>query len=512
MNQHVRCALSALVAAVAASAAGPARAEVSIYGDVLPANPTDPWDLGASSLRVADGYPDSPLDDPSYGEVLVADRGTMISAGAFIGGTHGLGSVSVEGYGSRWTNHGTLEVGAGSSGWGILRVQRGAQVTTDTLVVSSSESYRAYGVVFVNGYDATLTTLKSTYIGNRWGGELELRQGARFFSNNVYFGVDPSATVGSRPVRAAVVGSLTRWVNTGDFIVGTGRAGQLSVYRGELTTVNAQVLGDPRENSHVSVSGWGGTWTNGGLLTVGSGYGYGQIDVGAYGTLATDHTEIRSQLGEGYIHLKDVYGSFINRGDVTIFASTPSPEHPSLLIDGGGAAVIGGLLRTAPLPDVPGGPSSAVRLVNGSLTAGAIEAQGDALDFVGGRLDTGSFVGDLVNTQLGELVVGEVHDATFIAGSYSQGGLASLRITVAGPSAAPLLDVDGDISLGGTLEVGAGDEPASFQAGDTVALFGWGGALTGAFSAVNIALPLAPGLAWDTSALYTTGEITVVPA
>ncbi|MGK3968372.1 hypothetical protein WMF38_29850 [Sorangium sp. So ce118] len=75
-----------------------------------------------------------------------------------------------------------------------------------------------------------------------------------------------------------------------------------------------------------------------------------------------------------------------------------------------------------------------------------------------------------------------------------------------------LLDVEGDISLGGTLEVGAGDEPVSFQAGDTVALLGWGGALTGAFSAVNIALPLAPGLAWDTSALYTTGEITVVPA
>ncbi|XXX72398.1 hypothetical protein WMF30_32600 [Sorangium sp. So ce134] len=299
MNQHVRYALSALVAAAAASAAGPARAEVSIYGDVLPANPTDPWDLGASPLRVADAHPDSPPDDPSYGEVLVADRGTMISAGALVGGINGIGSVSVEGYGSRWTNHGTLEVGAGSFGWGILRVQRGALVTTDALVVSSGESYRAYGVVFVQGYDATLTSLTSTYIGNRWGGELELRQGARFFSNNVYFGVDPSANEGSRPVRAAVVGSLTRWVSTGDFIVGTGRAGQLTIYRGELSTVNARVLGTPRENSHVSVSGWGGTWTNGGLLEVGDGDGYGRIDVGAYGTLATDNTEIRSQLGEG---------------------------------------------------------------------------------------------------------------------------------------------------------------------------------------------------------------------
>lgn len=41
--------------------------------------------------------------------------------------------------------------------------------------------------------------------------------------------------------------------------------------------------------------------------------------------------------------------------------------------------------------------------------------------------------------------------------------------------------------------------------------FSWGGELTGTFAAIDVALPLAPGLAWDTSALYTTGEITAVP-
>ncbi len=50
-----------------------------------------------------------------------------------------------------------------------------------------------------------------------------------------------------------------------------------------------------------------------------------------------------------------------------------------------------------------------------------------------------------------------------------------------------------------------------FHAGDTIAVLGWSGALLGTFSEVRIDVPLPPGLAWDTSALYTTGEIVVVP-
>ncbi|WP_438018637.1 hypothetical protein WMF18_05985 [Sorangium sp. So ce315] len=121
-------------------------------------------------------------------------------------------------------------------------------------------------------------------------------------------------------------------------------------------------------------------------------------------------------------------------------------------------------------------------------------------------------MGDLVNAQAGELSVGAAYPWTGVAGDYTQGPSAALRVTVAGPGSAPLLQVDGDVSLDGVLDVLPTDEAVSFQAGDTIALLGWGGALTGTFAAVNIALPLAPGLVWDASALYTTGEITAVPA
>ncbi|KYG10587.1 hypothetical protein BE21_11175 [Sorangium cellulosum] len=121
-------------------------------------------------------------------------------------------------------------------------------------------------------------------------------------------------------------------------------------------------------------------------------------------------------------------------------------------------------------------------------------------------------MGDLVNAQAGELSVGEAYPSTGVAGDCRQGPSAALRIAVAGPGAAPLLEVDGDVGLGGVLEVVPADDAASFQAGDTIALLGWSGELTGTFAEVSIALPLAPGLAWETSALYTTGEITAVAA
>jgi hypothetical protein len=284
----------------------------------------------------------------------------------------------------------------------------------------------------------------------------------------------------------------------------------LNIQRGQLFTVGARIDGDDFMNSHASVSGWGGTWTNQGLMRVGANRGYGTISVGAYGTLVTEDTEIRSELGGGFVKADDVYASWLNSGDVTIFAI--GNQSPSLLVGKGALVSIGGLLRTVPMVSTYPYLGPSVRLADGDLIAGAMAvAEGD-FGFAGGRLEIGSFEGDLANMQAGELSVGEVYPSTGIAGSYSQGPGAALGITVAGSSALPLLQVDGDVHLDGALEVRPTDGSVSFEAGDAIVLLGWSGDLTGTFAAVNIALPLAPGLAWDTSALYTTGEITVVTA
>ncbi|AUX46956.1 hypothetical protein SOCE26_084660 [Sorangium cellulosum] len=501
MKQQVRLALASLLAAASASVAGLAYADVVVEGDVSPENPTDPWDLGSSPLVV-----NTISHDPA--RVTVSNRGTLISAGAYVGrASYGTGTVEVLGYGSRWLNSGSIEIAFGDSE-GVVAVRRGAQVTTDALVVGAGAD--SIGNVFVEGYDATLTSRTDVYIPRRGVGRLALRQGASFFSNNTSLG-RCRFCLGM----ALATGAWTRWVNTGDFAVGGGGVGRLDVYAAELSTVNARIEGDPGiGRTYVTVSGWGGTWTNQGLLRVGVDIQFGEfageVSVGAYGTLVTEDTEIHSRDGGAFVAVNDVYASWINSGDVTVLASRR--QSPSLVVDGGGLVRVGGLLRSAPLVEGEPDEAPSVRLADGELVAAGIEVGAGDFDFAGGRLSAGVFVGDLVNTQAGELVVGDAYSSTAIAGAYSQGPGAALHITVGGPGAAPILDVDGDVSLGGVLEVVAAEGSAPFQAGDNVVLLGFTGALSGAFDEVNIVVPLADGLAWDTSALYTTGVITVVAA
>lgn len=495
MNHQVRCAFSALFVAASVSVAGPANADVTTWGDVSPQNPSDPWDLGLNRLVVRSGT------------VEVTDGGTLISPGASVdGGSADFGTVQVDGYGSTWINNGSIELGRNyTEGWVVIR--NGAEVITDDLVAGFSGS-QGYGRVLVEGYDATLTSRTNTYIGDRGQGHVELKQGASFFSHNVYVGGAHGCSICGGEI--AITGSATTWVSTGEFVLGVKSRGLLNIQRGQLFTVGARIDGDDFMNSHASVSGWGGTWTNQGLMRVGANRGYGTISVGAYGTLVTEDTEIRSELGGGFVKADDVYASWLNSGDVTIVAI--GNQSPSLLVGKGALVSIGGLLRTVPMVSTYPYLGPSVRLADGELIAGAMAvAEGD-FGFAGGRLEIGSFEGDLANMQDGELSVGEVYPSTDIAGSYSQGPGAALGITVAGSSALPLLQVDGDVHLDGALEVRPADGSVSFQAGDTIVLLGWSGDLTGTFAAVNIALPLAPGLAWDTSALYTTGEITVVTA
>lgn len=289
---QLRVVLGSLLAAASVSAAGLARADVTVEGFVSPDDPPPegPWELGHTTLTVATEYGDR-------GRASVSDRGTLITGGAFIGrASISVGIVDVIGYGSRWLNSGTIEMASAMDAEGDLNIRRGAEVDTDDLLLSVSVDGIAN--VLVEGYDATLTSRGDARIPHRGVGRVELRQGASFFSNN--------ASVGSCPNclgMARVAGSATRRINTGEFVVGggvPGGTGTVDIYRGELFTANARVEGDDLTGrSYVNVSGWGGTWTNQGLLRVGGDIGFGEVHVGTLGDLETEETEIRSNRGGG---------------------------------------------------------------------------------------------------------------------------------------------------------------------------------------------------------------------
>ncbi|WP_437963117.1 hypothetical protein WMF04_25600 [Sorangium sp. So ce260] len=504
MHQRSRWALYLLFTTASLATAGLAHADVTISGDVTPGNPSDPWDLGPDPLLIGST---SEFAAPTSGEVVISNEGTLFSAGASVATwPDATGTVRVTGYGSTWLNNGPLSVAAG----GHLYIRTGAEVITESLEVGLY-GFGVEGSVIVEGYDSALTSRTDTYIGGGESGSyLELRQGATFFSNNVY--ITNCWPCGGEAIAR---GAATRWFNTGEFVVGAEGAGLLLVEQGaQLFTVNARIhLTDPElvgTTSTAIVRGWGATWTNEGLLRVGD-FGHGELRIGAYGSVVTEDAEIRSLGGNGVLEVNGPYASWRNSGDVLILTALPTT--PALVVAKGHAS-IGGSLRTGPLHPTfdPPHPGPVARLSGGDLAVGLIELPEGDFDFAGGRLHVASVVGDLINAQAGELSVGEEHPSTTVSGDYTQGPSAALAITVAGAGGAPLLHVDGDASLDGALEVLPADGSVSFQAGDTVTLLGWSGALTGTFSAVDIALPLAPGLAWDTSALYTTGEITVVPS
>jgi hypothetical protein len=144
--------------------------------------------------------------------------------------------------------------------------------------------------------------------------------------------------------------------------------------------------------------------------------------------------------------------------------------------------------------------------INNDLNLG-----GGSIVVLAGSVGGGGAVGgDLINAS-GTVAPGNSPGALTVNGDFAQAGAGALAIELAGPapdSQHDQLKVSGHVALGGALEVSLinGFAPSAGQAFD---LLDWG-TLTGVFSTIN--LPVLPGLAWNTSQLYTTGVLSVAPA
>jgi autotransporter-associated beta strand protein len=121
---------------------------------------------------------------------------------------------------------------------------------------------------------------------------------------------------------------------------------------------------------------------------------------------------------------------------------------------------------------------------------GLVNATGKTL-VVNGTLNPGSSPGDLDVT--GSFTLGSTSISNFEINGITAGLFDSVQVT-------------GTLTFGGILNLSTG---YAFQVGDAVDLFDWG-TVTGTFASIT-GTDLGGGLSWDTSSLYTTGVITVVP-
>ncbi len=155
--------------------------------------------------------------------------------------------------------------------------------------------------------------------------------------------------------------------------------------------------------------------------------------------------------------------------------------------------------------------SGDVHVKGGTLTLAAETLGGSSLDvWADATLDgTGTIAADVTN--LGTIAPGNSPGLLTIDGDYTQDATATLLIELSGLTRGDEYDaliVTGNLTLAGALNVVLLD---GFETavGDTFDILDFD-TISGQFD--TLILPsLATGLSWDTSNLYTTGEISTVP-
>ena len=172
----------------------------------------------------------------------------------------------------------------------------------------------------------------------------------------------------------------------------------------------------------------------------------------------------------------------VARGIINVRAEAPLAISNALRVD------TGGTIRAASgINLVAGGTLSGTGNVDANVASAGAVAPGD-LAGAGGSIGALTVSGDYAQESAGDLLI-----------ELDSGGLSPRH---------DRLVVTGAMALNGDLRVAP---TASFlpAAGDRFDLLDFG-SLTGAFTNVELP-PLAAGLRWDTSQLYTTGAVSVVP-
>jgi len=227
------------------------------------------------------------------------------------------------------------------------------------------------------------------------------------------------------------------------------------------------------------------------------GWSTGLPDSSAYACI-TDNAgiTISANAGAGYV---------MNRGTMSIQSGTFSV---GTLASAGSITQSGGSVNAS--GTVALGTNCIYALSGGVLTTAVIDhTAGGTFNFTGGVLSVGAFQGNLVNSG-GTISPGSSPGLMTVTGdlTMNSGGILIELAGTARGTEYDAIDVTGTLTPAGTLDVVLYDgfNPANGNAFD---LLNWG-SLTGTFNTVN--LPgLSGGLTWDVSALYSTGEISVVP-
>jgi T5SS/PEP-CTERM-associated repeat protein/autotransporter-associated beta strand protein len=444
----------------------------------------------------------------------INSNATLNSTSGYVGYAPGSNATAtVTGSGSRWTATGHT---IGFQGTGTLTISAGATVSNVQTRLGSQLG--STGNVIVTGAGSQLTTTASMIVGGSGIGTISIDSGGKLSS--------AGAAIRSTPVPAApnlhssvtLTGTGSVWTNTGTIDL-NGSNSQIALGTGATLTSSGLTTLAYSDFDSATITQTGGVFNANGGLSFGSGTSIYtlqggvlqvagangiQVGTGSYlfemsgGTVRSGGaltTSAKISLASGTINTIDTNG--LTASLVGVISGTGSLAKNglgTLTIYGantytGGTSVAAGilLLSTGSTASATGtGPlvvGSAGTLAGNGLVSGATTIQGTLLP--------------------GSQTVGNLH----FANSLTLAGTSTLQLDLASASGYDRLLIDGTFTVGGTLAVDFlnGYSPVT---GATFQLFNATNPIMGSFATFSFA-SLAPGLSWDTSALYTTGTLAV---
>ncbi|HUV40064.1 MAG TPA: PEP-CTERM sorting domain-containing protein [Planctomycetota bacterium] len=480
---------------------------------------------GSGSTWTNSGY--LRVGDYGTGSLAVTDGGKVSNTEGYLGySSAGSGQATVSGAGSTWTNAGELQVGR--QGTGTLTVADGAYVRTDGDLKVASES-GSTGTVNLEGGTLSADAIAApvgTDTFNWTGGTLKVTgTGGLALSSTGLLGsnvnlspgkalnVAKTTTVGSGVTLNLSGGSFftndltvngTARLRSGDATIGNtfiiGYTGEMEIDGQDLALVTAPTIsvGSELTMSDTTISapslmipGFTTLNFDSGLLSIdGTVTCYGTARMGTVGAAtirAGALTNSGAILGKGVID-----APVTNTGNIAFSGDSSFNEDVTNTF--GGKIIISGASAVTFFEDVMDNVGCEIRV-----------SQGCTATYFGDLGGSGAFTGTGTSYIEGDMRPGASPGTTHFEGDVVFGFSAALEAEL-GADANDLLDVDGDLTLDGTLDVvlyGA-FMPGT---GDKFNILDWG-TLDGTFHTVN--LPgLSGGLLWDTSNLYLTGELAV---
>ena len=451
---------------------------------------------------------------------LTVQAGTVTNgAGTTTAGTLGIGADGASGAAFSLTagtvsvaaaspSNGELTVGGGSGGDGTLTITGGQ------LNVGDASNY---GRFFVGAYDGTgvvsqsggtVNTTGPVNIGNRGGtGTYSLSAGTlnagQFAAAN-----DSNALILGRSRTGQQTNVSKGYLNisgTGSLVLNANTPLQIGGDSGSTAALS---------EGHVTQSG--GTVTVQSSIDIGSkGYGDyslngGTLQVGGSAGLTSTSGNYAFNLGGGT--LKVINSDLATGVRATLTAASVSTVNTNGFNGtfSNGVTGAGGFTKTGTGTLILGGTSDHTGAT--TVSAGTLRVDGtvssSAITVASGATLTGhGTVADVTIQGGGNLNLGGTPGAFTVAGNLTLGGTSYTLLQIASQTAYDYVTVTGALSAGGVLDV---DFTNNFSAteGTSFTLFSAGG-IDHTFS--DVLLPtLASGLAWDTSELYTAGQIAVV--